>query len=67
MSGLRLEDLTADDILNNMQYYYDLFIEHRKLGFVELHPTRDQQEELVKLFANATESNSLFDVVHPLL
>jgi len=65
MSGLRLEDLTADDILNNMQYYYDLFIEYRKLGFVELHPTRDQQEELVKLFADAPESNSLFDVVHP--
>ena len=67
MSGLRLEGLTVDDVLNNMQYYYDLFIEHRKLGFVELHPTREQQSELVQKFANETLDGCgpLWDVTHP--
>ena len=67
MSGLKLEGLTVDDVLNNMQYYYDLYIEHRKLGFVELRPTREQQSELIQKFGNVDRNGvgPLWDVSHP--
>ena len=45
--GIRIKGVTYDDIMDNVDYFHRLFIEHKAIGFVRLHPTREQHLDIL--------------------
>ena len=57
--GIRIKGVTYDDIINNADYFHRLFIEHKAIGFIRLHPTREQQAIITSVLSGVDVEEQL--------
>jgi alpha-ketoglutarate-dependent taurine dioxygenase len=68
--GIRIKGVTYDDIMDNVDYFHRLFIEHKAIGFVRLHPTREQHLNILSAISGFDAEpypNWVFDQDHSVL
>jgi len=58
--GLRLEGVTVEDILNEPDFFADLFETHKAIGFIDLHPTFEEHKAVMRALYRGDDPGAEF-------